>query len=103
MLVLVIESEIRDQRTEVRGQKSTTSNRSRRESQIWFSLGGTTLHFNIRAVCNEGRDRFCRKRLDEFFAVECGDIGLQFEGIGQPDFPPCMFDEVPLVRSPRAV
>ena len=52
------------------------------------------MHFNIRAVCDEGRDRFCRERLDEFFAIECGDVGFQFEGIGRPDFPPWMFDAV---------
>ena len=60
----------------------------------WLWLDRTTLHFNIRAVCNEGRDRRCLERLDEFFAVECGDVGLQFEGISRPDFPPWMFDAV---------
>ena len=52
------------------------------------------MHFNVRAVCDEGRDRLCRERLDEFFAVEGGDVGFQFEGIGRPDFPPWMFDVV---------
>src|SRR5207253_6828945 len=66
----------------------------RGESQIWFRVGGTTLHFNIRAVCDEGRDRLCRERLEEFFAVECGDVSFQFEGIGRPGFPPWMFDAV---------
>src|SRR5881392_3944280 len=32
-------------------------NQSPGESQTWFRLGRTTLHFNMRAVCNEGRDR----------------------------------------------
>src|SRR5205807_10007948 len=79
------------------GQRSEIpppKNRSRGESQTWFRLGGTTLHFNIRAVGDEGRSRLCRERLEEFFAVECGDISFQFEGIGRPDFPPWMFDAV---------
>src|SRR5205823_10539472 len=29
-----------------------------------------------------------------FFAIECGDVSCQFEGIGWPDFPPWMFDAV---------
>src|SRR5207248_6405195 len=69
-------------------------NRSPGESQTRFRLDRTTLHFNIRAVCDEGRDRLCPERLDEFFAVECGDVRFQFEGIGRPDFPPWMFDAV---------
>src|SRR6478736_9657165 len=60
----------------------------------WLWLGGSTLHFNIRAVGDEGRDRLGLERLDEFFAVECGDVGFQFEGISRPDFPPWMFDAV---------
>src|SRR5437867_11708661 len=74
------------------------------ESQTWFRLGRTTLHFNIGAVCDEGGDRLCPERPEEFFAVECGDVGFQFEGIGRPDFPPWMFDAV-LARAfaPRGV
>ena len=72
--------------------KIPRKNRSRGEAQIWFWVGRTTLHFNIRAVCDEGRGRLCLERLDEFFAVECLDVGFQFEGIGRPDFPPWMFD-----------
>src|SRR6476660_4859674 len=60
----------------------------------WLWLGGSTLHFNIRSVGDEGRDRLGLERLDEFFAVECGDVGFQFEGISRPDFPPWMFDAV---------
>src|SRR5207248_7022024 len=74
--------------------KIPRKNRSRSETQIWFWVGRTTLHFNIRAVCDEGRGRLCLERLDEFFAVERGDIGFQFEGISRPDFPPWMFDPV---------
>jgi hypothetical protein len=48
----------------------------------------------MRAVCDEDKDRFCHERLEEFFAVECGDVGFQFEGIVRPDFPPWMFDAV---------
>src|SRR5437588_2494796 len=69
-------------------------NRSPGESQTWFRLDRTTLHFNIRAVCDEGRDRLCLERLEEFFTVERGDVSFQFEGIGRPDFPPWMFDAV---------
>src|SRR6476659_1092827 len=70
----------------------------------WLWLGGSKLHFNIRAVGDEGRDRLALERLDEFFAVEGGDVGFQFEGIGRPDFPPWMFDAV-LARAfaPRGV
>src|SRR5207302_7289764 len=48
----------------------------------------------MRAVGDESRDRLCPERLEEFFAVECGDVSFQFEGIGRPDFPPWMFDAV---------
>src|SRR5205085_10091267 len=74
--------------------RTSPKNPSSGESRTWFGLDRTTLHFNIRAVCDEGRDRLCRKRLEEFFAVECGDVSFQFEGISRPDFPPWMFDAV---------
>src|SRR5438874_13366393 len=92
-------SEIGSQGSEIHDAKSITP-----RIPNWLWLGRTTLHFNIRAVCDEGRDRFCPERLEEFFAVECGDVGFQFEGISRPDFPPWMFDAV-LVRAfaPRGV
>src|SRR5205085_5165362 len=74
--------------------RTSPKNPSSGESRTWFGLDRTTLHFNIRAVCDEGRDRLCSERLEEFFAVECGDVSFQFEGIRRPDFPPWMFDAV---------
>src|SRR5436309_5695220 len=82
-------SEIGSQRSKIHDAKSITP-----RIPNWLWLGRTTLHFNIRAVCDEGRDRLCLERLEEFFAVECGDVSFQFEGIGRPDFPPWMFDAV---------
>src|SRR5438045_8484243 len=92
-------SEIGSKRSKIHDAKSITP-----RIPNWLWLGRTTLHFNIRAVCDEGRERLCRKRLEEFFAVECGDVSFQFEGIGRPDFPPWMFDAV-LARAfaPRGV